>query len=104
MSVGFLRGWFGGKTDAEIQEHPMSENMASPMKEQLAKDPSMLNAKGDRGWTLLHHQALAGSSATVKILLECGADTKAVTDHGKTALQLAKSLRWDEVVALLERR
>jgi ankyrin repeat protein len=52
----------------------------------------------------LHHQALAGSLATVKILLEFDADVNAVTDRGMTPLQLAKSLGWDKVVALLKSR
>ena len=98
---GLLKSLFGGRTDPETQEHPMSENMGPALEEQLAKHPSMLHDKDDRGWTLLHHQALAGSLASVKILLERGADLNALTDHGMSPLQLAKSLRWDKVVALL---
>jgi uncharacterized protein YegJ (DUF2314 family) len=94
------KSWFG-KQDVENQEHPMSEAAASSLKDQLAKNPSMVHEKDDKGWTLLHQQALAGSLATVKILLECGADLNAVTDHGMTPMQLAKSLGWDKVVALL---
>jgi uncharacterized protein YegJ (DUF2314 family) len=100
-SGGLLKSLFGERGDTDIQEHPMSEAMASSLKDQLVKDPSMLHAEDDRGWTLLHHQALAGSTATVKVLLERGADKNAVTDHGMTPLQLAKSLAWDKVVALL---
>jgi ankyrin repeat protein len=79
----------------------MSEAMAPSLKEQLAKDPCLVSAKDDRGWTFLHQQALAGSAATVKVLLEAGADPNAVTNHGMTPLQLAKSLGWEKVVALL---
>jgi uncharacterized protein YegJ (DUF2314 family) len=92
--------WFGGGK-VETQEHPMSEAMAPKLREQLAKDPAMLHGTDDGGWTLLHHQALAGSAATVKVLLECGADPNAVTAHGMTPVQLARSLGWDNVVALL---
>ena len=99
-SGGFLKAWFA-KREEEIPEHPLSEAMASSLKEQLAKNPSLLTAKDDRGWTLLHQQALAGSTTTVKVLLESGADANAVTDHGMTPLQLAQSLGWDKVVALL---
>ncbi len=97
---GLLKTWFGkGKVDT--QEHPMSENMAVSLKEEIAKDPSMVSARDDRGWTFLHQEALAGSTATVKVLLEAGADPNALTDHGMTAIQLARSLGWDRVVALL---
>ncbi len=101
---GMIKGWFGGKSDPHIEEHPMSEAMAPSLKEQLTDAPAMLNEKDDRGWTFLHHQALAGSTASVKILLELGADTKALTDNGMTPLQLAKSLGWDKVIALLKGR
>jgi ankyrin repeat protein len=39
--------------------------------------------------------------AMVKVLLECGADPKAVTDNGMTPMQLARSLGWEKVVTLL---
>lgn len=97
---GFLKSWFG-KRQADTGEHPMSENMASSLKDQLAKDPSLVSATDDRGWTFLHQEALAGSAPTVKVLLEAGADPNALTNHGMTPLQLAKSLGWDNVVALL---
>jgi uncharacterized protein YegJ (DUF2314 family) len=99
---GLLRGWFGrGRTDPD--EHPMSENMATSLREQLAKNPSLVSAKSDRGWTLLHQQALAGSTATVRVLLEAGADPTALTDHGMTPLQLAEVLGWTRIVELLTR-
>jgi uncharacterized protein YegJ (DUF2314 family) len=91
----------GGKSSQLDQEHPMSESMASSLTEHLAKNPSLLRDKGDRGWTLLHNQALAGSLATVKVLLDAGADPNAVGDDGRTPLQLARSLGWDRVAALL---
>jgi uncharacterized protein len=96
------KGWFG-KREAEIQEHPMSEAMAPSFKSQLAQDPSLAHFKDDMGWTYLHHQALAGSAATVAVLLESGADVNAMTDHGMTPMQLARSLGWDKVIGLLAR-
>jgi uncharacterized protein YegJ (DUF2314 family) len=102
---GLLKGWFGKQPQpADTDEHPMSVNMAASLKAQLAKDPSLVSAKDDRGWTFLHQEALAGSTATVKVLLEAGADSSAVTNHGMTPLQLAKSLGWDKVVALLAKK
>ena len=98
---GLLRKIFG-RGMSEADEHPMSVNMAASLREELAKDPSMATEKDARGWTLLHEEALAGSLATVRVLLEAGADRTAVTGHGMTPAQLARSLEWEKVVALLE--
>jgi len=87
------------------QEHQaLSEAAASSLKDQLAKTPLLVSAKGHNGWTLLHQDASAGSVATVKVLLEGGADPSAVTEQGMTPLQLAEALGWDSVVELLARR
>jgi uncharacterized protein YegJ (DUF2314 family) len=94
------KNWFS-KGDVELQEHPMSEAMAPSLKEELAKNPSLVQHKDEKGWTFLHHEALAGSTASVKILLECGADPNAVAANGATPLRLAKVLGWERVVKLL---
>src|SRR5262249_17916859 len=73
MGGGLLKNWFSGQS-AHTQEHPMSVNMAASLKMQLAKDPSLISSTNDRGWTLLHHEVLAGSAPTVKVLLAAGAD------------------------------
>jgi uncharacterized protein YegJ (DUF2314 family) len=91
------------KGQPESPEHPMSVNMACSLKEQLAREPSLLTAADDRGWTLLHQEALAGSAPTVGVLLDAGADPEARTRDGRTALQLAQSLGWETVAALLAR-
>ncbi|OWK37742.1 DUF2314 domain-containing protein [Fimbriiglobus ruber] len=98
---GLLKSLFG-KREPVTDEHPMSEAMASSLTDQLKEDPSLASTKDDKGWTLLHQEALAGSLATVKVLLAAGADKNAVTDHGMTPLQLARSLDWEKVVALLK--
>ena len=82
-------------------EHAMSEAMAGSLEEQLAKDPSLVRSKDDRGWTLLHQEAMAGSGPTVTVLLKAGADPKAKNADGRTPLDLARALGWDRVVALL---
>jgi uncharacterized protein len=61
---GLLKSWFG-KRQADTQEHPMSEAMASSLKDQLAKDPSLVSAKDDRGWTFLHPGQVACTMAAI---------------------------------------
>lgn len=98
---GFFSRWFGKKTDP-ADEHPMSEAMVKSLREMLEASPSMLTDTDDRGWTLLHQQALAGNKAIVEVLLDLGADPEAVTDQGMTPLQLARRLGWKEVVRVLK--
>jgi uncharacterized protein YegJ (DUF2314 family) len=85
----------------DIPEHPMSENMAPGLRDQVVADPSFLTGTGHRGWTMLQGLALAGSYACVKVLLEAGADPNAAGDDGMTPLRLARSLGWDRVAQLL---
>jgi uncharacterized protein len=82
-------------------EHPMSEAMAAALKKQLREDPDVVHEADKRGWTLLHHEALAGNARIVKILLAAGADPRAQTNKGMTPRKLARSLGWDRVVDLL---
>ena len=100
--AGLLKSLFGGKPPADTDEHPMSAGMAEELKKQIAKDRSVVSAKDAKGWTLLHDEALAGNLATVQVLLDAGADKKAVAKNGMTPLKLAKSLGWDKVAALLK--
>lgn len=86
----------------ELDEHPMSENMAPKLREELSKNPAMLHVKDDKGWTFLHQLALAGSTACVKVLLENGADKNAKTPQGQTPLELAQIFHWERVIALLK--
>jgi uncharacterized protein YegJ (DUF2314 family) len=100
QGAGLLKNWFG-KRHPDSSEHPMSEGMAAKLKEQLAQDPSLVSVRDDKGWTFLHQEALAGNAATVKVLLEAGADPSAMTNQGMTPIQLARSLGWEKVAALL---
>ncbi len=88
---------FGG-LDAE---HPMSENCGPSFDKQLAGAPEIVNDPDENGWTLLHHQALAGSAATVRALLANGANTRAKTKDGRTALDLARAMGWPRIISLL---
>jgi uncharacterized protein YegJ (DUF2314 family) len=83
-------------------EHPMSDNMAPSLDEQLQKDRSLLTAPDEDGLTLLHHLALAGSEACVRVALAHGADRNVRSASNATPLDLAKLLGWPKVVALLQ--
>jgi len=107
-NVGFFGRLFGKKppppppVDVEA-EHPMSENMGDSLREALQKNPEWVTDADDDGWTMLHHQALAGSLASVDVLLDLGADPQRRTKSGLTASDLAQKLRWTRVVKRLER-
>lgn len=89
---------------AEHEHQVLSENMAASLRTHLAKDSSLVSVRGHNGWTLLHQEASAGSTPTVKILLDAGADPNAVGENGMTPLDLARVLRWDAVAELLDRK
>jgi len=80
------------------------EALASSLQDHLAQDPSLVSMTGDNGWTLLHQEASAGNPATVRVLLDAGADANAEADNGMTALRIANALGWESVVELLARR
>jgi ankyrin repeat protein len=50
------------------------------------------------------HAASHGKLRVVEILLDAGADPRAVSENGKTALGLAREQGRSEVIALLEAR
>lgn len=91
------------RTVAESTHDKLSETLATMLKEYLAQNPSFVNSTDAKGWTALHQEAAAGSAATVAVLLEAGADPRAVSALGFTPLDLARRLGWDKVGALLER-
>lgn len=99
---GLFKAFRRSSGDDAIGEHPMSENMAPELDKQLAEDRSLLKSRDERGWTILHTEALAGSLAPVKVLLKHGADRKAKAKDGRTPADLARSLGWDKVVAVLD--
>lgn len=87
----------GGPDD----EHPLGEKMAPGLREHLAADPGALERQDEDGLRLLHHLALGGSEACARVALELGADVGARTRRGLTARDLAATLGWPRVLALL---
>jgi ankyrin repeat protein len=84
-------------------EHPMCLNMQPGLREHLAGHPETLTAVDERGFTLLHTEALAGNAASVETLMAYGADPRVRTRAGKTPLDLARLLGWPKVEAALSR-
>ena len=60
-----------------------------------------VNAADNKGWTALHWAASTGLEATVKMLLDHGAETGAKTSRGHTPLHMAAEEGLLEVVELL---
>lgn len=84
-------------------EHPLAKNVTASFEEQLRNGEVKADAVDVRGWSPLHHFALAGAKGIVEALLRNGADPRRVTKTGVTAEQLARALAWKEVAALLKR-
>ena len=71
--------------------------------EALLEESADVNAKGEAYHeTALMLAAITGNTATVKTLLNKGADVKAASTNGRTAMLLAESLGHAEVVKLLQ--
>ncbi|WP_395738822.1 DUF2314 domain-containing protein [Prosthecobacter sp.] len=97
---GLFAGLFGKaspQASASFSDHPMCVNMLPKVEAQLKADPSLASFIDDQGWTMLHHEALAGNLGIVTLLLRYGADPAARTPSGYTAAELAKKVGWSEV-------
>lgn len=102
----FNRGGPSPPSAAELEatEHPMAGNMADSLREHLSSDPSNLHQTDERGQTILHQMALAGTAIGVQVVLECGGDPSVNANNGMTALDMANHLGWRDVARLLSSR
>ena len=85
-----------------FEDHPMCVNMLEAFETQLQGDPSIATTTDDRGWTLLHGEALAGNLGIIKLLIKHGADVHATTSEGKDAASLARGIGWEEIAMYLD--
>ena len=86
-----------------LTEHPMSVNTKKNFEEFLRGYPDEITRTDDEGYTMLHHEAIAGNLTSLELLLAKGADKNAKNIHGKTALDYARALGWDHVAEALSR-
>ena len=103
---GFLARIFGPKESVAPAgppvEHPMCVNMGPSLRENLEASTESISYIDEDGWSMLHREALAGNLTVIQLLLEYGADRDQKTPAGRTALDLAKILKWDHVIAALQ--
>lgn len=91
----------GGDVLVAMTDHPMAIDMVPSLETYLAEEPGRGREADERGWTMLHREALAGNACVVSILLQHGADARGVTEEGETPASLARSRGWTRIVGLL---
>jgi len=89
-------------TSEAHEDHPMCTNMLPDLVKQLRKDPSLWLSVDEQGWTVLQREALAGNFGVVRLLVQFGADIRAITPDGQTAASLARLGGWPEIAAFLD--
>lgn len=104
--TGLIAGLFcrGSRPQAApevFSDHPMCVNMVPKIKAQLEADPTIAMNIDDDGWSILHHEALAGNLGVVKLLVAFGADTAARTPTGYTPADLAHKIGWSEIFTFI---
>ncbi len=85
-----------------LTEHPMSKNMREKLIDFLKENPDEIAHSDENGLTLLHKETVAGNLTSVEVLLSAGADKNAKTNHGDTAMDLAKRMNWEHIIPVLE--
>jgi ankyrin repeat protein len=77
--------------------------MIPKIEAQLRTDRRIAGTVDDDGWSLLHHEALAGNQGVVRLLIDFGADPVKRTPNGYTASDLAGKIGWPEIAELIQR-
>jgi ankyrin repeat protein len=68
---------------------------------QLKANEGSATTVDDRGWSILHTEALAGNLGVVRLLVQYGADPRTKTPDGLEAAELARRIGWTEIAAYL---
>lgn len=98
--IGLPESIFREDHGSEV-DHPMSIAVEAKFADILSQYRDHLDIQDNNGWTMLHHEALAGNRIGVGHLLANGADKSIKTHLGMTALDLAETLGWESVVSQL---
>jgi uncharacterized protein YegJ (DUF2314 family) len=85
-----------------LVEHPMSVNMKQSLIDFLKENPAEVTSADNLGYTMLHTETIAGNRTSAEILLNAGADKKAMTKAGQTALDFAIQLNWEHLIPILK--
>lgn len=85
----------------QIKDHPLALEMESSILQQLHANPNLVHAVDNRGWSLLHHHALAGSRHIVRALLKAGANPFLPTPEGHLPRNLAKVMHWRQAMSII---
>ncbi|MFD2541243.1 DUF2314 domain-containing protein [Lacinutrix gracilariae] len=88
--------------EENLIEHPMSKVMEQPARDYFEANLDVVKAADENGVTRLHTETIAGNKIAVEILLELGADKKAKSNTGKTALDYATALNWEHIIPVLD--
>jgi uncharacterized protein YegJ (DUF2314 family) len=88
--------------EEKFADTPMCVNMLPKIEAQLQEDRSIATSTDERGWTLLHSEAMAGNFGVVKLLVHYGASVDAKTPNGQDAAELARGIGWDEIAKYLD--
>lgn len=63
---------------------------------------SKLDIHGEHGYTPLHEAVLQGHIGFVKLLLEYGVDVTIKNDEGETSLDIARNMKYSDIISLFE--
>lgn len=87
-----------------LREHPMCLNMEDSLKDFLTQHPEEITRKDERAYTMLHRETIAGNKTCVELLLAMGADADAKTADGCTALDFARRMEWEHIIACFDQK
>lgn len=90
----------GGAAKSAVHE-AAADGDVDALREELAKDASLIAAKNKDGWTPLHSAAYQGQTEAVEFLVSAGANVNAVCNDGDTPLHYAAAQGEEGVINVL---